>query len=74
VGEVLPQVTVEFEEAYAREHLKQRKQVCLLFSGRVFWLTLLYNSLKDCMLLPHSFGAESTLNHELFMASVFVLR
>lgn len=41
------EVTVEFEEAYAREHLKQRKQVCLLFSGFFFWLSLLNNSSKD---------------------------
>jgi hypothetical protein len=74
-GEVLPQVTVEFEEAYAREHLKQRKQVSLLLSGRIFLLSLLYNSLKDCMLLPHSIGAESTLNHSvsfLWLLSLFL--
>jgi len=46
-GGGLPQVTVEFEEAYAREHLKQRKQVCLLFSGIFFWLSLLCNSSED---------------------------
>ncbi len=53
VGEVLPQVTVEFEEAYAGEHLKQRMQVCLLFSGNFFWLSLLYNSSEDwcCFLI-----------------------